>query len=278
MILAVSLPLWLKDCVGKNTEDSRIPAAEVLGQILYQDEVMAAIPQGMTGEDSLKAATDYTESWVKEQLMYDAAKKNIPDNARIEELVSKYRRSLMIHEYQQHALEEKLETVVRESDIRDYYMQNRQRFLSNVNLVKGVFIKVPLKAQGLDQLRSWYCKTDDETIDRIQLYCVQQAAQLDLFYDKWISFDSVLDQIPFEVRNQVGFLRNNNHIEVSDDNYCYLLYIESFIEAGQPEPLEFVSGRIRNILINSQKKQFLQRFEQTMYDEAKRKGTIKIYE
>ena len=93
-----------------------------------------------------------------------------------------------------------------------------------------------------------------------------------------MTLDDLLDKIPFDVKDQEKFLKNNTFLDVNDENYCYMLYIDDYILAGNPEPLEFVSARIRNILINSQKTTFLHQFEENMLKEAKQKKEIIYYD
>lgn len=277
-ILLLSLPVWLKTCVGQEYDTTRIPVVETNGQILYLDEIEASIPSGISKEDSSQMAQLLIESWLKETLMYESAKKNLVESAEVKELVEAYRRSLLIYEYQQQALNQKMETSVSEEDISQYYSENSERFLSSQNLIKGLFIKVPLSAPNLKKLKTWYQKDDAPSLENVETYCLQYAVAYDNFYDEWMTLDDVLDQIPYDVKDQEKFLKNNIHLDVEDENYCYLLYMRKYIPAGDPEPLEFVSARIRNILINSQKTTFLHQFEDNMLQEAKEKKEIIYYD
>lgn len=275
--LLLLMPAWLQTCLGKETESPRVAVVRVSDAILYLDEIQNTLPAGLNSSDSIRLANSFIENWVKEAILYQSASKNLGQSPEINRMVENYRRSLIIYQYQQQALIEKMETEVTEADMAEYYEKNANRFLSNKNLIKGLFIKVPLSAPGLDKLKTWYKKNDTESLDNIEKYSYQNASIYEYFYETWTSLDDVMDQIPTNIANQEKFLRNQKFLEIEDDNYCYLLYISDYITAGSPQPLDYVSAQIKNILINSRKTEFIHQFENEMFEQAKRKGEIKYF-
>ena len=93
-----------------------------------------------------------------------------------------------------------------------------------------------------------------------------------------MTLDDVMDYIPYNMNDQAKFLKTKDYLEVEDENYAYLLKIDEYILAGNPEPLEFVSNRIKNIIINSHKTAFLRQLEEEMKREAEAKGQITYYQ
>lgn len=276
-ILLLLSPAWLKTCIGSNTDSLRTPVLEVSGITLYMDELQASLPENLTKEDSVRLSQLYIENWIKDVLLYQAAQKNLKEDSKITAMVENYRRSLIIYEYQQQALNEKMKEEVSDDDIRSYYDENAERFLSSHNLIHGIFIKASLDAHNLLRIKSLYKKTDEKSLEELEALCFQNAATYDYFMDKWISLNDIMDLIPYEIKDQGKFLKSQNALEIEDEHYCYLLYINDYIPAGNPEPLEFVSQQIRNILINSQKTDFIHQFESQMVEEAKQKGKITYY-
>lgn len=277
-ILLLALPLWLKDCFGPDPNQGRQPVVETEGKILYLDEITSTIPQGTSPADSLKMAELYINNWIKETIVYEEASRNLKESEEIRTMVEAYRHSLIIYEYQQQALAKKMEQTVTDEDIARYYEQNAQRFLSSQNLVKGIFIKVPRNAAQLDQLKKWGRKRDTQAMEHIETYCMQRAQAYENFREEWVTLDDVIDQIPYEIKDQTKFLKAQSQLEVTDNNYTYLFYIDHYLLAGSPEPIEFVSKRIRNILINSSKTEFLHQLEEDMVNEAMEKGQIIFYD
>lgn len=85
-------------------------------------------------------------------LVYEKAEKNIPQNQELKDLVENYRSSLIIYEYQQQVLSEKMQTEIFEADLMDFYKSNSNRFPAERNLVKGIFLKVPRNARKTEFL------------------------------------------------------------------------------------------------------------------------------
>ncbi|MBO5977220.1 MAG: hypothetical protein J6Q26_01915 [Bacteroidales bacterium] len=275
-ILLMSIPLFLQECQRNQSDSNRTPVVATAGHILYLDEIQAAMPLYLSKEDSIRAAEAFIDQWIKQNLLYEAAEKNLQESSDIQKMVEDYRQALMVYEYQEQVLLEKLKTEVSDQDIADYYEANKQRFLSSRNLIKGIFIKVPVHSSNLKSIKNLYRKKDEVSLEQLDLLCLQHAEIYENFSSDWMSFDDVMDHIPSEI-DQSKLLKSKDFLEVEDEHYCYLLRIDEYLLSGNPEPLEFVSHRIKNIIINSHKTSFLHQLEDEMKTEAEKKGQIRYY-
>ncbi|MBO5663897.1 MAG: hypothetical protein J6R95_03825 [Bacteroidales bacterium] len=275
-ILLMSIPLFLQECQRNQSDSNRTPVVATAGHILYLDEIQAAMPLYLSKEDSFRAAEAFIDQWIKQNLLYEAAEKNLQESSDIQKMVEDYRQALMVYEYQEQVLLEKLKTEVSDQDIADYYEANKQRFLSSRNLIKGIFIKVPVHSSNLKSIKNLYRKKDEASLEQLDLLCLQHAEIYENFSSDWMSFDDVMDHIPSEI-DQSKLLKSKDFLEVEDEHYCYLLRIDEYLLSGNPEPLEFVSHRIKNIIINSHKTSFLHQLEDEMKTEAEKKGQIRYY-
>ena len=275
-ILLMSIPLFLQECQRNQSDSNRTPVVATAGHILYLDEIQAAMPLYLSKEDSIRAAEAFIDQWIKQNLLYEAAEKNLQESSDIQKMVEDYRQALMVYEYQEQVLLEKLKTEVSDQDIADYYEANKQRFLSSRNLIKGIFIKVPVHSSNLKSIKNLYRKKDEASLEQLDLLCLQHAEIYENFSSDWMSFDDVMDHIPSEI-DQSKLLKSKDFLEVEDEHYCYLLRIDEYLLSGNPEPLEFVSHRIKNIIINSHKTSFLHQLEDEMKTEAEKKGHIRYY-
>ena len=275
-ILLMSIPLFLQECQRNQSDSNRTPVVATAGHILYLDEIQAAVPLYLSKEDSIRAAEAFIDQWIKQNLLYEAAEKNLQESSDIQKMVEDYRQALMVYEYQEQVLLEKLKTEVSDQDIADYYEANKQRFLSSRNLIKGIFIKVPVHSSNLKSIKNLYRKKDEASLEQLDLLCLQHAEIYENFSSDWMSFDDVMDHVPSEI-DQSKLLKSKDFLEVEDEHYCYLLRIDEYLLSGNPEPLEFVSHRIKNIIINSHKTSFLHQLEDEMKTEAEKKGQIRYY-
>ena len=267
----------LKTCVNSEKDKDRVALAEVGGEVIYLDEALQGMPEGLSGKDSSVYVKQFLRNHVRDLLVYEKAVKNIPQNQELEDLVENYRRSLVIYEYQQQVLNEKMQTEISESEMLDFYKSNSRRFAAERNLVKGIFIKMPKNAPDLEKVKRLYKSSSTESLEKIEKYCVQNAGQFEYFYDKWISFDDIMDNIPYTISNQSDFLKNRSTLEVVEHDFCYLLYIDEYVLSGNTAPFEYVRTNVKNVMMNSRKTEFMHQFEQNLLSEAEKKGKIKYY-
>lgn len=267
------IPVMLKTCITPEKDDDRVRLAKVGGEVIYLDEALEGLPTGLSEKDSAVYVQQFLKNRIKDLLVYEKAVKNIPQNKELEDLVENYRRSLIIYEYQQQVLNEKMQTEISDSDMMDFYQTNSRRFVAERNLVKGIFLKVPGDAPNIENLKKWYKDSSPEAFEKIENYCVQNAGFFEYFYDKWISFDDILDNIPYTVTNQADLLRTRSTLEVVENGFCYLLYIDEYVLSGSTAPYDYVKSDVKNIMMNSRKTAFLHQFEKSLLDEAKGKIT-----
>jgi hypothetical protein len=242
---------------------------------LSREEVERIIPKGASQADSLLIAENYVKKWVKDILIYDIALRNIGDEkTEIETLVNEYRYSLMRYRYQERLIKERLSASLRESDKVNFYEGNQAKFKLERGLLKGLFLKLPLDAPGLQEVKTWYKSSSMESLEKIEKYSVQNAIFYDYFYDKWVDFDDVMANIPVRISDSNSFLRNNKSVEVSDSSYCYLLNIKEYLPAGAIAPYEYAEPQIVEMLINQRKMVFLKNFEDELYEDALKSGDV----
>ena len=277
VIYGVLSMLLLFSC-GRGVQDV---GADVLvsveGHSLLRSEVESVIPRTLSSADSLLVAESYVKKWVKDVLVYDVAEENLGEEmADVERLVEAYRHSLIRYRYQEQLVRERLSAEIRESDVLNYYETNQKKFELKTNLVKGLFLKVPIDAPGLTDLKRWYKSDDASAVEKIDKYSLQNAAIYDYFYDKWMDFEDVMENIPIQLSNPSAYLKANKTLEVSDSSYCYLLNIRDYIPAGQIAPYDYVQPQIMDMLLAQRKQKFLRDFEEELYNDAIRDGKVRF--
>lgn len=276
-LLLITLLTLLGACKGRqNIGDSDI-LASVDERMLRRSEVTAMIPKGITSSDSLIMAESIIKKWVKDALVYDVALNNLGEEKNeINKLVEDYRQSLVRYRYQERLLREKLTADIRESDKLNYYEENQKKFILDKSLIKGLFLKIPIDAPGLSDVKGWYKQTNIEALEKIEKYSVQNATLYDYFYDRWVDFNEIMENIPTRVPDANLFLRTNKFVEVADSSYCYLLNISEYLPSGSVAPYDYANAQIIEMLINQRKMDFLRRFEEDLYNDAIRKGKARI--
>lgn len=255
----------------------RTPLVKVVGNYLYEEDLRKVLPTNISKDDSLLFAEYYIKNWIEDILLFDNAERNIPEDANIDQLVENYRRTLILHTYQQRLIEQKLAKEITDDEISNYYKENANQFLLEKPLIKGLFIKVPLKASGVNNVRQWYKKKDQDIIEKLEKYSLQSAVGYDYFYDRWIPVDEMVDEIPLAVTNPIEYILEKRHVEVKDTAFWYFLNVDDYLNIGKQKPLEFAKAEIKEILTNLKRIDFMKRVKGELYEQAVEKNRIEYY-
>ena len=240
--------MTLAGCSQAVDHKGKTPLVEVGHEFLYKEDLQAAMPVGMRGQDSARFAEEYIHNWIKDVLLYKKAEGNIPDNVKVDQ---------------------KLGNEISDAEIEQYYNQNTGMFSANQPYVQGLFMKVPISAQHLNNVRAWYKKNTQDAIDKLEKFSIGNAVSYDYFYDRWIPVSEIAAKIPLKaIDTDANYLNRNRNVEVRDTAYCYFLHVENFLPAGQQLPLEYAKSEIKEILINLKRVEFINRMKDDLYKEA----------
>jgi len=261
---------------GFNVKNSEA-LVKVGNNVLYKSVLEENIPEGLSSEDSVIAAEHFIHSWISEILLYDIALKNLNDKENIDRLVENYRRSLLIYHYEEQLVNEKLSNEIGEQSLSDYYNQNKDKLKLERPLVKGLFLKVPVTAPQLNEIRTWYKSATSDSRANLEKYCLNNSATFNYFADTWTDFNDIINNFPKSQISGEDLKIQKKTVEKQDDNFFYFLNITDFLLAGDNTPYEYAKPAIREILVNQRKIDFLQKTEEDLYQRAIDKGEVQFY-
>ena len=205
------------------------------------------------------------------------ARKNIPNNDVVDELVENYRKSLLVHAYQQNLVEQKLAENIPDEEVKAYYEANRDLFVAGQPLMKGIFIKVPLNAAEVGKVRRCYTKNSSEDVEFLEKYSFQHAVDYNYFYDRWLPLHDVVAKLPLSVSDAEARLKQEGHIELKDSANYYFLNVDSFLPAGEVEPYEYAYKTAKEMLVNLKRISFIGEVKSSLYNEALKEKRIIYY-
>lgn len=261
-------------CVGSHDHRGKTPIVEIDGNFLYKEDLQLVLPAGLSADDSLLFAERYIRNWAEDLLLYEKAQDNIPDNEAIERQVDNYRRVLIMHTYQQELIGQRLSNEIPEQELTAYYEENKALFKLERPLVKGLFIKVPLTAPQIANVRRWYKSDAREAVDHLEKYSFQNAVKYEYFYDKWVPLSEVLDLIPLQTEVPEEYVREHRHVELKDTAFYYFLNVTDFRAIGEEEPYEFAKPEVKALLVNVKQGDFMRQVKDDLYKEAMEKKKI----
>ena len=268
----VILSLFAVAC-NRSDATSKDVIVTVGDKALTKGEIQTMFAADMPQEDSIILAEHYIHTWIRDALLYRVAIKNISNSVEIDRLVENYRKSLVIYQYQDRLVNEKVLRDIREDELLQYYEENKAKFLADRPFFKGLFIKVPIDAPQLNEIREWYKSSKSSALENLDKYSVRNAVVYDNFFDRWVSQNEIEDHLPDEVKSD---LLKGRQVELRDSDFCYFLTISDRLNPGDPVPFEYIKNTIKEFLINQRKLDFLQQMENSLYEAALKKGEIKF--
>lgn len=269
--------LLASGCTETVDHKGKTPLVQVGDNYLYMEDVMAVTPPGISEKDSAEMADRYIKNWIDDMLLYAKAEGNIPDDAGINELVNSYRRELITHTYIEQIVSQEVENLISDSEVEEYYNENKDAFLAVEPYIKGLYIKVPKTASGISQVRQWYKDGSERSVDKIEKYGLRNAVDYEYFYDRWRSVNDFFLRLPTDADKEKNNIGKNKNIELSDSAFYYFLHIEDYLGKGEILPLEYAGKDIREIIMNNKRVEFITKMKKDLYDEACDNNDIKYF-
>jgi len=266
-------------CLRQNKDRARIPVARIGDKILYYDQIPDIYKNTASREDSIVSINNYINSWARKELLYERAVENLSPEYKneIESQLQETKVNLYIYHYQHQMILEKMDTLVSDSEIEQYYALNPERFKLNTSIVKALFIKIPIEAPNIEKVRIWYKATDTESLRQLESYCFQFAEKFDDFGEQWISFDKLAVELPAEIINPDEFLRHYSYYETRDSSAFYFIAIRDYRLRPSVAPYEYVKDDIKSIILNNRRFEFLKKLENDIYNDAINSNIFKKY-
>ena len=179
-----AIGLALSSCQSKQPVENGF-VAKLSNRTITQAELTEAMPKHLSEADSMIWTESYIKQQLKDELIYEVAQRNLDDRNRneIDRLVDAYRRSLIRYKYQEQLTKERLSSSITDEEKQRYYEENKQEMLLDHCLIKGLFLKIPVDAPNINEVKKWYRSTSEASIEKIEKYSVQNASIYEYFYD-----------------------------------------------------------------------------------------------
>lgn len=260
-----------------DSEDETPIVVTFKDEALRQGEIQSHVPEGLSEEDSVFYADFYIEQWIREQAIADVATNRIENlEQRVEYKVRDYRRKLIVHEYTDYLIENKLDTTVSETELREYYMRERNNYLAKEDLYSYFFVVSP--SEEYREIRDWLKSDEQWALDSAKAWCQKEGnaetVKLDSNYANAFTLNELEKGYHGNLRKvKIGQLIRWTGV-IAGKRKRYYFKLNSIVEAGEPMPFHLVSGEMRAILLNDRRFDIIHREEDRILNDAKAKKLI----
>ena len=278
VIILITFSL-LTGCNNEKNTVKRTVVAEVGKDILYFDEIPKIILNGINKTDSTSVVQNYINKWEKRELLLQKAEENLSPalKGEIASQLEETRTNLVIYQYQRQMMLEKMDTVLTDNELEDYYAANEKSFVLSTNIVKALFIKLPVETPNIEKIKILARSNDQKDLQQLESYCYQFAEKFDDFNEEWISMERLSVELQHDIENEEIFLKRNTFYETSDSNSVYLISIRDYRLRSSTAPYEYVKNDIKRIIWNARRIEFIQSLENGIYNDALKQNSFKIY-
>jgi hypothetical protein len=278
-IIILSAVFLLESCGNSNKTPERIRVAEVGDVVLYYDMIPGIIQHGINETDSIAIIRNYINKWAKRELLLQKAEDNLSSSLKdeIAQQLIETRANLVIYQYQRQMMIEKMDTILSEAELENYYTTNQKSFVLSSNIVKALFIKLPVEVPDLNRIKLLARSNKQSDLQLLETYCYQFAEKFDDFNEDWVSMDRLSVELHKDIENQENFLKQNSFFETNDSTSVCLVSIRDYRLRASIAPYEYVKDDIRRIIWNTRRFDFIQSLENGIYNDALKQNNFKIY-
>jgi len=279
IFLSIMMVFLVNCCSTGKNQVKRIPVARAGNVSLFYDEIPDQIKSSLSPVDSAALIQNYINNWAKRELMYQKAEANLSPDLRndIEKQLGETRRNLVVYEYQRMMMLQKMDTTITPEELETYYRSNESSFILTSNIVKALFIKVPVETPDMYKIRTLSRSGSQKDFQELESICYQFAEKFDDFNEEWITMDRLSFELKVEIGNQENFLKRTTFYETTDSVSVFMITINDYRLRGTLAPFEYVSDDIKRILWNNRRIEFIQALENGIYNEALKENDFKIY-
>ena len=249
------------------------PIVELYDQKLYYDEIINELP--VNEIDTRYFIDNYVNLWIRENLLLNNAKINLPSKQKIIDKKTKdYYNRLLIHKYQKELISQKIDTNISDNKILEYYVKNKENFILKNEIVKINFISLKKSAPNLEKLRTVFFENLD--FEFVNEYCNQFADKFYLFDTTWVYFNEILQYLPNDILKEREYLTNIKNNIFEDEENFYFLKIFDKKEIGELSPITLVKENIRSTIVNENKLRYLNELDNQLYMQAITENKLNI--
>ena len=248
---------------------------------LYSSELNGLTPAGMSTNDSLEITKQYIDNWVRQQSLLHHAERNlVADQKDFNKQMEAYRNSLIIYAYESELIRQKLDTLVSDKEIQEFYEMNPSNFLLHENIVRISYVKIPEKDKTVPTAKKakqlLLSKKTDDQIELMEL-CEKSTITCRIDDGNWIPFNEFIKEYSLNISDQEDFLANKTILEANDSLFVYLIKFVDYKTRENTTPVELVKDKIKNLILNRRKTLLLKNMQTEVFEEALKNKRIEIF-
>jgi len=270
--------ILLTSCSGFFKKKTERTLARAYGEYLFESDMKGVVAPGISAKDSIMIVKSYVDSWVRQRLILHQAEKNLQSSQLdFSKQLENYKNSLIIFEYENQLIRQKLDTVVTDEESGNYYNTNPNTFLVRDIIVRVQYAKLPLKSKFIPQARLLLLSDKPDDRNKLADLCEQQSFGYFIDDQKWIYFTDLMNEVPLRPADRDDFLKKNRQVEVNDQTFTWLIRFRDYRLRDSNSPLELEKQKIHDIILNKRKMQLLGKMHEYIYQNGLKQNDFEVF-
>ncbi len=264
------------DYFQKNSKE--VVVAECYGKYLYESDLGGIVPENTPIMDSIQRVSNFIDSWIKRQVLVHQAEINLnKEELDLKKQLEEYRNSLVIYAYESQLINQKLDTVISEDEIADYYEQNKEDFQLRSTMVRVAYVILKEDCKQKADFKKLLSDPDTLLLQNIDIQATYYAVKSNVDVDKWVRLDELTNIIPIEIFNAESFLKKKKFVCFDMNEYTYMVRFVDYLLEESISPLEMVSDNIKSVILAQRKEALLEKMNVALYEKARKERAFEVY-
>ena len=254
------------------------PVAKVGREKLYRSEVESMIPDMISPEDSAGIAEKYIRLWAMDRLYMKVAEEQLSKSEiDVSDELESYRRSLVRYRYEQRYLNDRLDTLITDAQIREYYLANQEDFELSRPLLKLRFVDVMKDSPDKDEILRLMSSDEYDELELADSLAGKSALRYFDNSDSWMDAGELSRYFGVSVEEMLDAM-DEDMIVIEPEGRGDILaaYVCDMINSGTA-PLEYCSPAIRDIILSNRKHELMASLERDLLEGALDSKQFVIY-
>ena len=278
VLIGIAFLMLFAGCDYFQKSSKEVVVAECYGKYLYESDLKGIVPEGATIMDSIQRVSTFIDSWVRRQVLIHQAENNLDmEKLDLKKQMDEYRSSLVIYAYESQLINQKLDTVVSDDEIAEYYEQNKEDFQLRNTMVRVAYVILPEDSKQNATFQKLLNDRDTLLLQNIDVLASYYAAKSYLDVDHWMRLDELTKIIPIEIFNAESFLKKNKFVCFDMNVYTYMVRFVDYQLEESISPLDMVSDNIKSVILAQRKKALIDKMQAALYEKAKRDRAFEVY-
>ena len=265
------------DYIKKPQEPESV--ARVGDDFLFRSDLQNLVPNGTSKEDSIAIVKSFIDRWATQKLLFEAAELNLNSEKvdELNQLIKQYKVDLFTNAYLEELIIRKIDTVVSNDEINQYYEANKQFFKNPNELVKLRYINLVKENPKFEKIRAKFNSFTPKDKKELAEMAIQFKSYA--FNDSiWVDVNQVYQKLPFiNADNKENYISNGMSYQYPDSTTVWLVKVKQVLPKDNPTPLQFLRPTIKQVIINKRKVELIKTIENEITNDAFKNNKYEIY-